>query len=109
MTGPSTGDLTQVGADSCQTDWVTIPCATNSGDPATQNGNPVACVDRICGEIFNSVGSTGTTSVPVFSYSKPFNLFVHTDSLEASGNPPDSNNRGFCLNFVQQPCTASSG
>lgn len=38
--------------------------------------------------------STGTV--------KPFRLTVHTNNVEA---PNDVGNRGFCLNYVQQPCT----
>ena len=30
----------------CVTDWITIPCATNTNDPTTQSGTPVVCVDR---------------------------------------------------------------
>merc|ERR1711868_129595 len=66
---------------------------------------------RICGQVFNSVSTTnfGVGNRPVYSYAKPFNVYVHTDSAEASSNPPETLNRGFCLNFVQQPCTSSSG
>ena len=42
-------------------------------------------------------------------FMKPFLISVHTDSLEGSSAPAESNNRGFCLNYVQQPCTASVG
>ena len=38
-------------------------------------------------------------------FSKPFNIGVHTDSLEGTSAAADSSNRGFCLNFVQQPCS----
>jgi len=99
----------QVGTG-CSTDWLTIPCATNTNDPFAQNGTPVVCVDRICGQVFNSAQtSSGSPNVPVYSFSKPFHIYVHTDSLEGSSSPPESLNRGFCLNFVQQPCTASTG
>ena len=30
----------------CSTDWLTIPCATNTNDPNAQEGTPVVCVDR---------------------------------------------------------------
>lgn len=33
---------------------------------------------------------------------KPFRLWFHTDNVES---PIDIDNRGFCLNYVQQPCT----
>ena len=52
----------------CITDWITIPCATNSNDPTTQIGTPATCVDRICGMVFNSATTTsGSPSVPVNS------------------------------------------
>ena len=50
------------------TDWITIPCATNSNNPTTQTGTPSVCVDRICGMVFNSATtSAGSNSVPVSS------------------------------------------
>jgi len=41
----STNTGSQVGTG-CSTDWLTIPCATNTNDPFAQNGTPVVCVDR---------------------------------------------------------------
>ena len=68
------------------------------------------CSHRLCGMVFNSAQtSAGSPNVPVYSFSKPFSIYVHTDSLEGSSSPPESLNRGFCLNYVQQPCTSSSG
>ena len=52
-----------VGAQSCQTDWITIPCATNTGR-VLQMGQTV-CQDRICGDTFNSEASQ--VQMPVFS------------------------------------------
>jgi len=72
--------LGSVVGTSCITDWITIPCATNT-----------------------------SPNVPVYSYSKPFNIYVHTDSLEGSSSPAESSNRGFCINYVQQPCTSGAG
>ena len=60
--------------------------------------------------VFNSVITTaGSPSVPVSSFTEPFTIRVHTDSLEGSSAPAEVSNRGFCLNFVQQPCTSSVG
>ena len=42
-------------------------------------------------------------------YSKPFNIRVHTDGAEGSSSPAETNNRGFCFKFVQQPCTSTTG
>lgn len=33
---------------------------------------------------------------------RPFRLFFHADAVEA---PNDVDNKGFCIDFVQQPCT----
>ncbi len=62
--------LGSVVGTSCTTDWITIPCATNSNDPTTQTGTPAVCVDRICGMVFNSATTAaGSPSVPVNSES----------------------------------------
>ena len=65
ITGQGTTTST-VGTD-CNTDWITIPCATNSNDPVAQTGTPSVCVDRICGMVFNSVSGASAPSVPVTS------------------------------------------
>ncbi|XP_040576960.1 uncharacterized protein [Lepeophtheirus salmonis] len=109
ITGGAPADGSLVGT-SCDKDWITIPCATNSNSVTSQSGTPSVCVDRICGMVFNSVRTpSGNPSVPVNSFSKPFNVFVHTDGSEGTSSPSDSSNRGFCLNFIQQPCTSSLG
>jgi len=51
----STGTL---GPNSCNTDWLIIPCATNVG----RTGLP-ACIDRICGGTFNTEISTTPATV----------------------------------------------
>ena len=68
ITGGSPMEGTMVGT-SCGTDWITIPCATNSNDPTAQIGTPNTCVDRICGMVFNSIDSNaaGDASMPVNS------------------------------------------
>lgn len=35
---------------------------------------------------------------------RPFRLSFHTNSVEM---PTDMGNRGFCLNYIQQPCNAN--
>ena len=30
----------------CLTDWITIPCASNTNNPTIQAGTPVVCTDR---------------------------------------------------------------
>ncbi len=63
---PTLGSV--VGDANCITDWLTILCATNTLDPTAQSGSPLACVDRICGMVFNSVTTAaGSPSVPVNS------------------------------------------
>ncbi|PNF30477.1 hypothetical protein B7P43_G12146, partial [Cryptotermes secundus] len=88
----STGTL---GPNSCNEDWLIIPCTTNTGRTEL-----TTCVDRICGGTFNT--EISTTPATVISTVKPFRLTVHTNNVEA---PSDVGNRGFCLNYVQQPCT----
>ena len=38
----------------------------------------------------------------------PFNVVVHTNSIETTTDG-DTNNRGFCLDYVQQPCSTVTG
>ena len=98
--------LGSVVGTSCSTDWITIPCATNTNDPTTQSGTPVVCVDRICGQVFNSATTPNTSpNVPVYSYSKPFNIYVHTDSSEGSSSPAESNNRSELWNILRETKT----
>ena len=67
ITGGTPADGSKVGT-TCATDWITIPCATNTNDPFTQTGTPAVCVDRICGMVFNSATTaSGSPSVPVSS------------------------------------------
>lgn len=67
LTGGSVAEGSKVSQD-CITDWITIPCATNTNSPTAQSGTPTVCVDRICGMVFNSVTTNaGTNSVPVNS------------------------------------------
>ncbi|XP_045461940.1 uncharacterized protein LOC123672031 [Harmonia axyridis] len=83
----------------CQSDYLIIPMVSNVGRPPS---GPSANVDRICGGIL----SADVTLIPttVRSGVKPFRLWFHTDGVEA---PTDRDNKGFCLNYVQQPCMSS--
>lgn len=40
---------------------------------------------------------------PISGSIRPFRLAFHTDAVEAENN--DIDNKGFCLDYVQQPCT----
>ena len=55
----------------CATDWISIPCATNTLSPTAQSGGTPTgqgCVDRICGMVFNSVlQAAGSSAAPVNS------------------------------------------
>ncbi|KAF7395941.1 hypothetical protein HZH68_009991 [Vespula germanica] len=82
----------------CQTDWLMIPCAINVGKSPSMS---TTCVDRLCGGTFNA-DNQNLNSSSVISTVKPFRLIFHTDATEA---PNDVGNRGFCLNYIQQPCT----
>ena len=72
ITGGVSAQGSMIGSDDqnsgCTTDWLTIPCATNTLFPFAQSGTPANCVDRICGMVFNSVvTAAGSSSVPVYS------------------------------------------
>ncbi|XP_037082262.1 uncharacterized protein LOC119102918 [Pollicipes pollicipes] len=104
--GGSTTAVNAVTGSSCSTDWLIIPCATdNVNTPLTTMSDGNVCVDRLCGDVFNTV-SGSTTSAAAYSFTKPFRLYYHTDSQEADSSPAESDNRGFCLDYVQQPCTS---
>ena len=85
------------GPQPCDSDWLIIPCASNVG---TIRDGPYPCVDRICGGTFNS--EVSLTPATLLSTVKPFRLIYHTDGAEY---PDDASNHGFCLNYIQQPCT----
>ncbi|KAJ8922140.1 hypothetical protein NQ315_004075, partial [Exocentrus adspersus] len=83
----------------CQTDYLIIPMASNVGRPAA---GLTPTIDRICGGVLSAdVTFTPTT---VKSSIRPFRLWFHTDGTEA---PVDVDNKGFCLNYIQQPCTSN--
>ena len=63
----------QVGTG-CSTDWLTIPCATNTNDPFAQNGTPVVCVDRL-GQFYNPIKIDILTFGPFGSLSIHFGPF----------------------------------
>ena len=48
-------------------------------------------------------------STTLSGFRTPFNIVVHTDSTEGSAATAETLNRGFCLDFVQQPCSTTSG
>ncbi|KAL0103614.1 hypothetical protein PUN28_017709 [Cardiocondyla obscurior] len=99
LTGNTQGtQIVSMTGTNCMTDWLSIPCAMNLG---RLSSTPITCVDRLCGGTFNSEAQNLNGS-SVISTVKPFRLIFHTDSTEAPG---DVGNRGFCLNYVQQPCT----
>ncbi|KAF0304047.1 hypothetical protein FJT64_002829 [Amphibalanus amphitrite] len=83
------------------------PCvdADNVNSPLTTMSDGNVCVDRLCGDQFNTV-SGSTASAAAYSFTKPFRLFYHTDSQEGASTPAEDGNRGFCLDYVQQPCTS---
>ncbi|KAK4877277.1 hypothetical protein RN001_009783 [Aquatica leii] len=83
-------------ANFCQADFLVIPMAMNIGRPPAA---PMTTVDRICGGTFSA--EVNIMPATVRSNVKPFRLWFHTDNTES---PTDVMNRGFCLNYVQQPC-----
>ncbi|XP_065338296.1 uncharacterized protein LOC135938542 [Cloeon dipterum] len=103
LSGQTTGQnqvtsmVGSVGPNSCNGDWIIIPCAANAGRAPSIEPT---CTDRICGGTFNS--EVSTVPATVFSTVKPFRIIYHTNNVEF---PNDQSNRGFALNYVQQPCT----
>jgi len=75
VTGSSTTIAGSLVETNCATDWLTIPCATNTMDPNVQSGTPPICVDRICGMVFNSV-TAQSGSTPASITSKFEQIFV---------------------------------
>ena len=48
-------------------------------------------------------------SYQFLGYVAPFNIYVHTDSQEGSAADVETMNRGFCLDYIQQPCSTIGG
>lgn len=49
----------------CQTDWLTVPCAFNTGRLPT---NMMTCIDRICGGTFNAENQNLNASSIISKY-----------------------------------------
>ena len=45
----------------------------------------------------------------ISGFRTPFNIYVHSDNQEGSSTPTETMNRGFCLDYVQQPCSVAQG
>ena len=43
----------------------------------------------------------------ILGFRTPFNIYVHTDNAEGTSAQAETMNRGFCLDYVQQPCSVS--
>ncbi|TDG53048.1 hypothetical protein AWZ03_000591 [Drosophila navojoa] len=80
----------------CTSDWLLIGCIRSADRIPPLPG----CEDRVCGGTFSA--EAGMLAKTVQSSVRPFRLYFHTDGVEA---PNDIDNRGFCLDYVQQPCT----
>lgn len=118
----------------CQTDWLMIPCAINVGKSPSmsttcvdrlcggtfnadnQNLNSSSVISKYSHylhhnpfqqKVFFFILYMFNNQIKIFlrfisGTVKPFRLIFHTDATEA---PNDVGNRGFCLNYIQQPCT----
>ncbi|XP_023335615.1 uncharacterized protein LOC111706897 [Eurytemora carolleeae] len=110
-----TGILSQtdvrVGDTDCRTDYVLIP----EGWGGTDLNNRLYSRDRYCGQALgycNQLSCTTKVLGAVRSYTTPFTLGVVTDNSEslsqggtgANAVVTDTKNRGFKLNFRQNPC-----
>ena len=123
LSSPSSPGEVMVGDTTCTSDWISIPCATTSTAGSAQQAAGATpskrtrvkhkslslllgtCVERLCGDVFCSMANSPAANCPVYSFVRPFTINVHLDSDEQSDGTP-SNNRGFCLDYVQQPCTS---
>jgi len=87
--------------DGCLTDWILIPCATDHQSTTALQSGGDACASKLCGTTFTSTGTGGPA--PVYSYRKPFEVRVYTNSDEAA---LADGNIGFCLKYQQLSCTS---
>ena len=78
--GTGVGAIT--GSSNCVTDWVTIPCATNTGKIMQMGG--AVCQDRLCGDIFNSEGGGAMNQVPVYSKYSTLKKPSHVNTREGT-------------------------
>ena len=108
LTTIATAPLTDVadainGDSNCQKDYVMIP---QGGDAA----NPESLTrDRFCGQALGFCGdATCSANVlgAVYTSVLPFTLGVvtNTDETDGAGTIEDKSNRGFMLQYKQQPC-----
>ncbi|KAB0796698.1 hypothetical protein PPYR_10759 [Photinus pyralis] len=97
LAGIST-NVVQAMTSTCQADFIIIPMAQNVGRPA---GTTAITADRFCGGTL-STETNAMLSSTLRSNVKPFRIWFHTDNVES---PTDIGNRGFCLDYVQQPCS----
>nr|XP_018903764.1 PREDICTED: uncharacterized protein LOC109034848 [Bemisia tabaci] len=95
---PVASQLGSTGPNSCNMDWLVIPCTSNTGRISTSQ---TTCVDRLCGGTLSAEISTIASTI--YSNVRPFRISYHTNNVES---PTDMGNRGFCLNYIQQPCTS---
>lgn len=64
---------------SCLTDWLSIPCAMNSGRISTM---PLICIDRLCGGTFNSEAQNLNSSSVISEYSMLCILHISSYTYE---------------------------
>ncbi|XP_030572680.1 uncharacterized protein LOC115771219 [Drosophila novamexicana] len=94
--GAGAGGGAAPNGNGCISDWLLIGCIRSADRIPPLPG----CEDRVCGGTFSA--EAGMLAKTVQSSVRPFRLYFHTDGVEA---PNDIDNRGFCLDYVQQPCT----
>ncbi|XP_046449578.1 uncharacterized protein LOC124198011 [Daphnia pulex] len=102
----------------CGNDWLQIPCATDQmnsvytkASVASPTGPTLGCVNKLCGVFFSAV-TAAAASAPVYSYTKPFNIYFHTDGSEygmatADAITTTTESFGFCLSYTQQACSST--
>jgi len=90
----------KTGDTDCKEDYVLIPGGTGGTDPTSLPR------DRFCGQALGycpDAACSASELGPVISTVTPFSIGVFTDNTEVSGT--DDLNRGFRLNYRQQPCS----
>ncbi|KAK5642457.1 hypothetical protein RI129_008624 [Pyrocoelia pectoralis] len=94
----NSNNVVQAMTSTCQADFIVIPMTMNVGRPP---GTTAVTADRFCGGTLNTEANAMVSST-IRSNVKPFRLWFHTDNVES---PTDIANKGFCLEYVQQPCS----
>ena len=107
----------RAGESGCVADFISIPRGRNSlhggglgcltapvSTPPQIASFAVETINRYCGQRLNCVSGSVENSW-IYSDVLPFEIGVELNGAEPSTGPaPDNKNRGFSLDYLQQPC-----